>query len=103
MFLIVSDAYSKWLDVYVTKSSTTAETVEKLRHSFAIHGIPSVIVSDNGTCFTSKEFSNFCQKNDIRHVTSAPYHPSTNGLAERSVRTFKEALKKWKTDEDTVQ
>ena len=103
MFLIVSDAYSKWLDVYVTKGSTTAETVEKLRHSFAIHGIPSVIVSDNGTCFTSKEFNDFCQKNDIRHVTSAPYHPSTNGLAERSVRTFKETLKKWKNDEDTVQ
>ena len=94
MFLVVSDAYSKWLDVYVTKGSTSVETIEKLRHSIAIHGILSVIVSDNGACFTSKEFDVFCQKSDIRHVTSTPYHPSTNGLAERSVRTFKEALKK---------
>ena len=53
MYLILSDAYSKWLDVYVTSGSTSAITIAKLRHSFAIHGIPKVLVSDNGTCFTS--------------------------------------------------
>ena len=103
MFLIVVDAYSKWLEVYVTRGSTSSETVEKLRHSFAIHGIPRVLVSDNGTSFVSQEFASFCKKNGIRHVTSAPYHPSTNGLAERSVRTFKEAMKKWKNDGDSTE
>ena len=102
MFLLVVDAHSKWLDVHVTKGSTTRETVEKLRHSFAVHGVPRVIVSDNGTCFTSNEFQEFCRKNNVKHVTSAPYHPATNGLAERNVRTFKEALKKWRDDDNVT-
>ena len=34
------------------------------------------------------------KKNGIRHITSAPYHPSTNGLAERTVQTIKASLKK---------
>ena len=53
-----------------------------------------MIVSDNGTVFTSKEFSDFMTYNGITHVKSSPYHPSTNGLAERAVQTFKTGLKK---------
>ena len=103
MFLILSDAYSKWLDVSVTEGSTSEITIEKLRHSFAIHGIPRVLVSDNGTGFTSKEFETFTKRNGIRHVTSAPYHPATNGLAERSVQTFKNAMKKWKNEGSSIE
>ena len=90
MFLIVSDSFSKWMEVYVTSGSTSRETIEKMRHALANHGIPEVLVSDNGPCFTSEEFETFCKLNVIKHITSQPYHPATNGLAERGVRTFKE-------------
>ena len=53
-----------------------------------------MIVSDNGSVFTSKEFSDFMIYNGITHVKSSPYHPSTNGLAERAVQIFKAGIKK---------
>ena len=49
-----------------------------------------MIVSDNGAQFTSQKFEEFCAKNNVVHVCSTPYHPKTNGLAERAVRTFKQ-------------
>ncbi|KAL7853111.1 hypothetical protein SRHO_G00188960 [Serrasalmus rhombeus] len=98
MFLILVDAYSKWIDAYSVSSSTSAVTIECLRRSFSQHGIPEIIVSDNGTCFTSEQFQEFAEKNGIRHITTAPYHPSSNGLAERAVQTFKSLLKKMAGD-----
>ena len=94
MFLLVIDAFSKWLDVYMVQSATSQTTIDKLRVSFAIHGLPDVIVSDNGSCFTSGDFEAFCHCQGIIHTKSAPYHPATNGLAERAVQTFKQSMKK---------
>ncbi len=71
---------------------TAPKTIEVLRSIFATHGLPRTIVSDNGPTFTSHEFSVFVRRNII-HIRSSPYHPSTNGLAERAVRTFKLALR----------
>ena len=51
-------------------------------------------MSDNGTCFVSEEFESILQANGIKHFTSAPYHPASNGLAERVVQIVKNGLKK---------
>ena len=77
---------------------TSQVTTEKLRQSFSIFGLPKMLVSDNGTCFTSAAFENFMRQNGIKHVRSAPFHPSCNGLAERAVQTFKEGMKKIKDE-----
>ena len=51
-------------------------------------------MSDNGTCFMSEEFESLLQANGIKHVTSAPYHPASNSLADRVVQIMKNGLKK---------
>lgn len=64
------------------------------RYLFTTHGLPSQIVSDNGSGFTSTEFQQFLSDNGVRHTLTSPYHPSSNGLAERAVQTFKNAVSK---------
>ena len=88
------DSHSKSLEVVPVPSTLSSYTIVALHHMFAKHGLPQVIVSDNGTAFTSQEFKTFVKNNGIQHVTTAPYHPASNGMAERAVQTFKLGLKK---------
>ena len=93
MFLVAVDAHSKWPEVIQTTAATSRQTVDILRGLFAQHGVPEQLVSNNGPQFKSEEFETFLKHNGVKHITSAPYHPATNGLVERFVQTFKNALK----------
>lgn len=93
-YLILVDSFSKWPEVVRTKEITTTATVRMLRGIFARFGTPELLVTDNGTQFTSDSFESYCEKNAILHLKTAPFHPQSNGLAERFVDTFKRSLKK---------
>ena len=69
-------------------------TIKKLRSIFAIHGIPEVIVSENGFGLTTSEFKELVSSNVTHNLTTAPYHPSSNDMAEQAIQVLKEALKK---------
>ena len=71
------------------KTATSINTIEHLRNIFATYGLPEMLVTDNASYFTSQKFQDFAKINRICHVTSAPYHPASNGLAERSVQTVR--------------
>ena len=58
------------------------------------NGFPTTIVSDNGPQFTSKEFAAKMSKWGIKHILTPPYHPASNGLAEKAVGIVKDKLKK---------
>lgn len=92
--LIIVDSYSKWPEVKIMNTITSSATIEHLRTIFSDRGVPRVIVSDNGTQFTSSVFQEFVKRNGIRHYMGAPFHPSTNGQVERMVQTVKKFLKK---------
>ena len=94
MFLLVIDTHSRWMEVETVNTASTQNTIEHLHSMFSRFGLPQVMVTDNGTCFTSYEFKEFARLNHICHLTTAPYHPSSNGLAERAVQTFKLGMKK---------
>lgn len=92
-FLVIIDSFSKWMEVISMNNTSSQSTIDKLRLVFASTGLPEEIVSDNGPQFKSREFSEFCRLNGIRHTFTPPYHPSSNGQAERAVQVFKRALK----------
>lgn len=102
IFLIMIDAYSKWPEVHVMREITAKATISKCRQIFAAYGLPQVIVTDNGRTFTSHEFQQFLLVNGIKHKTTAPYSPATNGQAERFVQTMKQALKRMKCDTSSI-
>ena len=89
MLLVVTDAHSKWPEVFEMKSTTTSATIRVLRSLFARYGLPHQLVSDSGPQFTAAEFSKFLSGYGIKHACSSPYHPSSNSAAERLVRTLK--------------
>ena len=93
-FLVVIDIHSKWIEVQHMTSITTEKTINELRLIFAQHGLPEEVVSDNGPQFVSNEFAEFMHQNGIKHTLTPPYHPQSNGAAERAVRIVKEALVK---------
>eukprot|EP00731_Ephydatia_muelleri_P005042 Em0002g1218a len=99
--MVIVDAHSKWLEASIVSSPSAEQAIRVLRHVFSTHGLPEVLVSDNGSAFTSAQFQTFVKLNGFRHVKSAPYHPASNGLAERAVQTVKEALKKTTGDLET--
>ena len=97
MFLILVDAYSKRTAVVSVRHATSQSTIEKVRIIFATHGLPEMLVTDNGTVFTSTEFESLHHGMPFT-VSLLPYHPASNGLAERAVQSFKSAMRKMSTD-----
>ena len=94
MFLLVIDVYTKWLEVHVTTTTSSAVTTDLLRKSFSIFELPEVVVSDNAANFTNEEFQAFMKSNGVKHVQTAPYHPASNGMVEHAIQTLKDGLKK---------
>ena len=89
MLLVVTDTYSKWPEV-VPMASTAANRA--MGSIFSRCGFPEQLVSDNSPQLISGESKTFWKSNGIRHITTAPWHPSSNGIAERFVQTLKKAL-----------
>ena len=92
-YLIMVDAHSKWPEVIGPMKTTTADsTINATRNIFARYGLPTQVVRDNGPPFKSAEHEEFLRQNGIQRILVSPYHPSSNGLAERFVQTFKFAM-----------
>ncbi|XP_060881536.1 uncharacterized protein K02A2.6-like [Metopolophium dirhodum] len=100
MFLVIIDAFSKWVYVKFMPNITTFSTIKILREYFAYWGIPAKLVTDNGPSLCSKEMEDFLQKNRVFHIKTSPYNPASNGAAENLVRTFKNFIKKCNPNSD---
>ena len=90
--LIVIDSYSKWPEIFWTSSASSQFTQTALRRCFSREGIPQVLVTDNGTPFTSENTRNWLKSIGCHQVFTAPRHPQSNGLAENFVKTLKSAI-----------
>lgn len=91
-FFVIVDAKTGWTDAKWVPGPTAEAAINSLGTCFQYNGLPMTIVSDNGSAFRSHKFSSFCTARGVRQLFTAPEHPSSNGRAERFVRTIKEML-----------
>ena len=83
-YTVVIDYFSRYPEVIQLKSTTSRAIIEALKSVLSRHGIPEVIMSDNGLQFASEEFAGFTKGYNFHHVTSSPLFPQSNGHAERT-------------------
>lgn len=94
-YLIIADYYSKFPFIRKMPENCSSQTViNATKEIIAEHGIPEKIISDNGPHYSSEKYKQFTQEWSIKHITSSPHHPQSNGFIERQIQTVKNVLKK---------
>ena len=90
---VVVGYYSRYFEVDILKSVTSATIIGSLGRIFCTHGLLQSSKTDDGPQFTSEEFGSFLKTNGIQHRTPTPLWPQANGEVERQNRSLLEALK----------
>ena len=88
-YLVIIDYYSRWIEIKQLTSLTSACVISCVKAVFITHGVPDVVVSDNGRQFVSDEFKRFADEMCFTQQTTNPYFAQENGMAERAVQTAK--------------
>lgn len=93
-YVLLVDYYSKFVEFAELRDTKSITVIAWLKSQFARHGIPEILISDNGPQYASSEFVKFAKVYEFTHTTSSPRYPQSNGMAERAVQTTKNVLKK---------
>jgi transposase InsO family protein len=93
-YLVTVDHYSDFIELDELDNTLSSTVIKHSKSHFARHGIPEVLLSDNGPQFVSSEFAAYCDLYGITHITSSPYWPRGNGKAESAVKIVKTFMKK---------
>lgn len=91
-YVLVVDYYSKFIETALCTSTSSVMVINHIKSIFSRHGIPQIVVSDNGPQFASREFEQFSRTYEFQHVTSSPRYPRSNGEAESAVKIVKKML-----------
>uniref|UniRef100_A0A2N9HAT4 Uncharacterized protein n=1 Tax=Fagus sylvatica TaxID=28930 RepID=A0A2N9HAT4_FAGSY len=93
--IVATDYFTKWVEAEPLVHITDADSKRFVwKNIIARFGIPRVLVSDNGSQFTSGPFREFCEQYGIRNHFSTPAYPQANGQAESSNKTLLDGIKK---------
>ena len=93
-YLVIRDYFSKYLIVRKLPNSSTHMVIKELGPVFTELGRLFILRSDNGPCYSSREFHNFLGFYQVDHITSSPYYPQSNGFAEALVGITEKLMEK---------
>lgn len=89
--LVVTDHFSKWVELFPLRKLVSARIWERLLDTFCRYGFPASLITDNASVFTCKVFADSCRSLNITHKRTTPYHPQAN-ITERVNRNLKAML-----------
>lgn len=92
--LVIVNYYSRFIEIAQLKRTTAEEVIVHTKSIFTRHGVPEIVVSDNGPQYSSEGYAKFAQEFQFEDFTSSPHSPQSNGGSERAVKTVKSLLKK---------
>jgi hypothetical protein len=93
--LVMVDYVSKWVEAMPCRKASTEESITMIKNMiFPRFSTLRILISDEGTHFTRKNFKKCFSKLGTEHRVSTAYHPQSNGQAETSNRQLKSFLNK---------
>ena len=93
--LVVVDHFTRYVQAFVTKNHTVRTTARVLYNNyFSVFGFPQRLMSDQGTEFCGKVIAAMCSLLGVEKIRTTPYHPQTNGSAERVHQTLQRMIGK---------
>ena len=87
--LVAVDRFSKWPTAQICKSTDSRTVIKFLTKYCTDNGTPKTIRTDNGSCFKSQEFKDYCKGENIKRIRCTPNLHTGTGLVERTIRTIK--------------
>ena len=93
-YLVIGDYFSKYLIIRRLPNSSSHAMIKELGLVFTELGRPFFLRSDNGPCYSSRDFHNFLNFYQVDHITSSLHYPQSNGCAEALVGMTKKLIEK---------
>lgn len=101
--LVATDYFTKWVEAIPTRQATSKVVIKFLLENILTRfWVPQKNVVDNGMCFRSNEFSDFCENYGITLSYSSPYHPQGNGQVESNNKNLLKIIKRMLGDNKRV-
>ncbi|XP_052809259.1 uncharacterized protein LOC128237717 [Mya arenaria] len=91
--LVIVDYYSRWIEVFIMKTTTSEKIINCLDSIFCVHGIPVSLQTDNAQNFNSKELNDYLTDLNIEHRNTTPYWPQANGEVEIQNKSIMKRLR----------
>jgi transposase InsO family protein len=90
--LVIVDHFTKRVAFKALREVTAVKVADTLLEDFMRFGLPERMLSDQGRNFMAQVFELVYEHLDVERVHTSPYHPETDGISERMVRTIKQML-----------
>lgn len=90
--LVIVDGFTKFANITPVKNTKSATSVKVMQEHISYFGVPTRLITDKGSSFTSSTFKNFVISHGIKHIENAVSTPRANGQVERFNRTILNAL-----------